>query len=256
MLVAGLFVSAVAVLLGIFTKLPQGGGGIANNLMVMSCFLSIQPLYLPSPPSNAVFFDIDAAIFEPRKAHVHQHALTCNLTQAPMPQCHTKPRFASDPLSTKTTFSIPTLSLPSLSPLLLMIGQAFAKIAMKFMVLSLPWLACTQQPLLAKIQKVTDDSLATATVSGGQWAEIEMQHRLSYDLHREISKHSKALAELERVSRQAREQRKIATERDREMEQRLKGLEKERDDAVKERARGREDLERFEREKKKETESL
>lgn len=104
MLVAGLFVSAVAVLLGIFTKLPQGGGGIANNLMVISCFLSIQPLYL---------------------------------------------------------------------------------------------------------------------------------------------------AEVERVSRQAREQRKIATEREREMEQRLKGLEKERDDAVKERARGREDLERFEREEKR-----
>lgn len=256
MLVAGLFVSAVAVLLGIFTKLPQGSGGIANNLMVMSCFLSIQPLYLPPPSPNAVFFDIDPAIFDPRKAYVHQHALTCNLTQAPMPQCHTKPRLASDPLPTKTTFSIPTLSLPSLSPLLLMIGQAFAKIALIFMGLSLPWLVCTQQSLLAKIRKMTDDSLATATGSGGQWAEIEMHHRLSYDLHREISEHSKALAEVERVSRQSREQSKKATEREREMEQRLKGLEKERDDAVKECARGREDLERFEREKKEETESL
>lgn len=257
MLVAGLVVSAVAVLLGIFTKLPQGGGGLANNLMVMSCFLSSPPPYLhpPPPPPNAVFFDIDAAIFDPRKAYVHQHASTCNITQGPMPQCHTKPRFASDP-PINATFSTPTLSLPSLSPLLLMIGKAIANIAMIFVALSLPWLACTQLPLLAKIQKATDDSLATATVSGGQWAEIDLHHRLSYDLQTAMSEHSKALEEVERVTRQAREQSERATEREREMEQGLKRLEKERDDAVMERARGKKDLERLEKEKEEETERL
>lgn len=256
MLVAGLVVSAVAVLLGIFTKLPQGGGGIVNNLMVMNCFLSSPPPYLhPPPPPNAVFNDIDAAIFDPRKAYVHQHAPTCNFTQGPMPQCHTKPRFASDP-PIKATFSTPIPSLPSLSPLLLMIGKAIANIAMIFMALSLPWLACSQLPLLAKIQKATDNSFVTATVSGGQWAEIEIHHRLSYDLQTAMSEHSKALEEVERATRQAREQSEKATEREREMGQVLKGLEKERDDAFMERARGREDLERLEKEMEEETERL
>lgn len=258
MIIAGLVISAVAVLLGIFTKLPQGGGGIVNNLMVMGCFLSIAPPFLPPPPPppNAVIFDIDAAIFDPRKAYVHHHALTCNLTQDPMPQCHPKPRLASDPPPIKATFSIPTLSLPSLSSLLLMIGKAIANIAMIFMALSLSWLACTQLPLLAKIQKATDGSLATASVSGGNWAEIEMHHRLSYDLQREISERSKALAEVERVTRQAREESKKAAEKEREIEQGLEELKKELNDAVKERARGRGDLERLEKEKEEETERL
>lgn len=256
MLVAGLVVSAVAVLLGIFTKLPQGGGGLVNNIMVMSCFLSIPPPHLhPPPPPNAVFYDIDAAIFDPRKAYVHQHAPTCNLTQGPMPQCHTKSGLASDP-PIKATFSTTILSLPSLSSLLLMIGKVIANISMIFVALSLPWLACTQLPLLAKNQKGTDDSLATAAVSRGQWAEIEMHHRLLYDLQTAMSEHSKALEEVERVTRKAREQNERATEREREMEQGLRELEKERDDAFMEHVKGREDLERLEKEKEEETERL
>lgn len=254
MLVARLVVSVVAVLLGVFTKLPQGGGGLVNNLMVMSYILPSPPSYmLSSPPPNAVFFDIDAAIFEPHKSYVHQHAMTCNLTQATMPQCHTKPRFSSNPPPRK---AIPTLSLPSLSPLLLKIGKTIAKIITISLVLSLSWLACTQLPLLAKIKKATNVPLTTATVSGDQWADIETHHRLFYDLQTEISGRDKALAEVESVKMQAEEQRRDAMEREREMEQRLKRLEKERDDAFQERVRDSEDFERLEKQKEKEVESL
>ena len=260
MLVAGLVVSAVAVLLGIFTKLPQGGGGFVNNLRVMSCFLPSPQPYLPTPPPPmAVFFDVDAATFEPRKGYVHQLAMTCNLTQGPMPGSYTKPRPASNPPPRKATFSIPNLSLlllPSLSPLLLKIGKAIANIAMIFMVLSLSWLACTQLPLLAKIQKATNDSLTIATVSGDHLAGIETHYRLFYDLQIQISEYSKALAEVERVTMQAKEKSKNAIEREREMEQMLKRLEKERDDAFKDLVGGRENFERLEKQKDEEAERL
>lgn len=258
MLVAGLVVSAVAVLLGLITKLPQGGGGLVNNLMVMSCFLSIAPPPLYHPPPfhpNAVFYDIDAVIFDPRKAYGHQNGPSCNLTQSPMPQCHTRSGIASEPLI-NATFPTPILSLPSLSPLLLILGKVIAEIFVIFVALSLPWLACTQLPLLAKIQKATDDSLTTATVSGRQWTEIEIHHRLLYDLQTAMSEHSKDLEEVESVKTQAREQSERATEREREMEQGLKGLEKQRDDAILEGVRAREDLERLEKEKEEETERL
>ena len=246
MLFAGLVVSAVTVLLGIFTKLPQGGGGLVNNLMVMSCFLSSPPLHLPPPPppNAAFFFDIDATIFERRKDYVHQHAMTCNLTQGTMPQCHTKPRPASNPHPRKTTFSIPTLLLPSLSPLLLKLRKA---IAIVFIALSLFWLACTQLPLLAKIQKATNDSLATATVSGDQWAKIKRRRHIFYNLQVEILELRKALVEVERIK---------AMEKEREMKQSLKKLEKERDDAFKERLSDRENFERSEKQKKEEAEKL
>lgn len=260
MLVAGLVVSAVDVLLGIFTKLPHGGGGLVNNLMAMSFVPCIAPPHLhPPPPSplNAVFYDIDAAIFDPRKAYMHQHGPSCKLIESPMPQsqCHTKFGIASDP-PINATFSTPILSLPSLSPLLLMIGRAIANIFVIFVALSLPWLACTQLPLLAKIQKATDDPLATAMVSGGQWAEIEMHHPLLYVLQTAMSEHSKALEEVERVTRQAREQSEKATKREREMEQGLKGLEKQREDAILEGVRARGDLDRLEKEKEGKTERL
>lgn len=258
MLVAGLVVSAVAVLLGIITKLPQGGGGLVNNLMVMSCFLSIAPppLHHPPPiPPNAVIYDNDAAVFDPHKAYVHQNGPSCNLTQSPMPQCHTRSGIANDP-PINATFPTPNLSLPLLSPLLLMIGKVIADIFVIFVALSLPWLACTQLPLLAKIQKATGDSLATATVSGGQWTEIDIHHRLLYDLQTAMSEHSKALEEVERIKTQAREQSERATEKGSEMEQGLKGLQKQRDDAILEGVRAREDLKRLEKEKAGETERL
>lgn len=260
MLVAGTVFSAVAVLLGIFTKLPQGGGGLFNNLMVLGCFLPSPEPYQPlPPPSTAIFFDIDATIFEPRQGYVHQLAMTCNLTQGPMPGSYTRPRPASNPPPRKATFSIPNLSLPSLpslSSLLLKIGTAIANIAMIFMVLSLSWLACTQLPLLAKIQKATNDSRTTGPVPGDHWAGIETHYRLFYDLQIQISEYSKALAEVERVTIQAKEKSKNAMEREREMEQRLKRLEKERDDAVKDLVWGRENFERSEKQKEEEAEML
>lgn len=176
-----------------------------------------------------------------------------------MPGSYTKPRPASNPPPRKATFSIPNLSLPSLpslSSILLKIGKAIANIAMIFMVLSLSWLACTQLPLLAKIQKATNDSPMTATVSGDHWAGIETHYRLFYDLQIQISEYSKALAEVERVTMQAKEKSKNAMEREREMEQRLKRLEKERDDAVNDLVWGRENFERSEKQKEEEAEML
>ena len=170
-----------------------------------------------------------------------------------MPQCHTKPHLASNSPPRKATFSILTLLLPSLSPLLLKLGEVIANIAMIFMALFLSWLACTQLPPLAKIQKATNNSLATATLSGDQWADFEIYYRIFYDLQVEISERSKALAEVEKI---AREQGKEAMEREREMEQRLKRLEKERDDAFKERVRDKEDFERLEKQMKEEAERL
>lgn len=176
-----------------------------------------------------------------------------------MPGSYMKPRSASNPPQRKTTFSIPNPSLPllpSLPPLLLKIGKAIANIAMIFMVLSLSWLACTQLPLLAKIQKATNDSLTTATISGGHLAEIETQHRLFYDLQIQISEYSKALAEVERATMQAKEKSKNAMERESKIEQRLKKLEKERDDAFKDLVGGRENFERLEKQKDEEAERL
>ena len=74
-----------------------------------------------------------------------------------------------------------------------------------------------------------------------------------YDLQVEISEHSKALAEVEKI---VWEQGKEAMEREREMEQRLKRPKKERDDAFKERVRDREDFERLEKQMKEESERL
>lgn len=107
MIVAGLIFSAAAVFLGLFIKLPQGGGGTVNNLMVMSLFLPSQPYSPPSPPQKAVF-DVDADIFGIRKVYPHQFSMTCNITQDPLPQCYTKPRHA---VPKNSKFAIPIFSL-------------------------------------------------------------------------------------------------------------------------------------------------
>ncbi|MCJ1342835.1 hypothetical protein MMC31_001024 [Peltigera leucophlebia] len=258
MIVNGLVISTVAILLGIFTRPPQGGGGLVNNLKVMSCLLS-SPLHLPPPPpAKAKFFDIDDAIFEIHKLYVHHHAMICNLTQGPMPQYHVKPHPAagsSNP-TTNPKFAIPTLSLPLLSTLLVMIGEAFANIAMAFIVFCLPWLACGKLPLPNKIQQATYNSLAAATLSEEQWDEIEPHNRLFCELQVAISEHGKGLAEAEMVMIKEREGNEEAFEGEFEMEQSFKGLEKERDDALEERARGRENFERLEKEKEVEVERL
>lgn len=72
-----------------------------------------------------------------------------------------------------------------------------------------------------------------------------MHHPLLYDL--QIAK---------RVTRQAREQNERATVREREKEQGLRELEKGRDDAFMEYVKGREGLERLEKEKEEEEQEI
>lgn len=147
MVFAGLVVSAVAVLLAIFTKLPQAGGGLTNNLMVMRYYLSSAPQLPPTPPPRAIFF------LETRKLYKHHPKTFGNTTQGPMPRHHSNPRLAvgsNKPPPTHAYFSIPTFSLPFPSQLFLMMTQTIGKFALMFIALSLPWLAATGMTFLAK----------------------------------------------------------------------------------------------------------
>ena len=259
MIIASLIFSAAAVLFGLFTKLPQSGGGIVHNLMAMSGFLPSPP-YLPDspPPPKTVLSDVDTNIFDPRKVYVHHYAMTCNITEDPMPQCPTIPRpstRSSNPCLKHAKFAIPIFSpssLSSLSPLFLKMGN-IVKISIA---LCLPWLACTQLRLLAKIQKATDNSLVTTVESGDQWHDIELHNRMFCDLQVTLSEHKKALAEAEKVTIQAKEDSEKAMEREHEMEQRMQRLEKERDDAFEVHARCREEFMRLSKVKENEVERI
>lgn len=255
MIVASLVVSAVAVLLGLFTKLPQGGGGIVNNLMVMSYFLPDLPYLPPPPPRKDIIFHVDADIFGTRKVFLYHYAMTCNITEDPMPQCYTKsrpPARTGSPPPKNGRFSAPTFSLPSLSPLFLKIRD----IASILIALCLPWLACTHVRLLVRTQKSNDSKLIKTAISGDQWQGIELHNRLSFDLQVALSEHSKALAELEKVTMQAEEESEKAIERVFKMEQRMERLKKKRDDAFEDLARGREDFKRLGKEKEEESEKM
>ena len=95
---------------------------------------------------------------------------------------------------------------------------------------------------IVQIQKATDSSLVTTVVLGGQWHDIELPNCLFCDLQVTLSKRKKALAEAEKVTIQAKKESEKAMEREHKMEQRIKRLEKERDDALEVHARGREDF--------------
>lgn len=255
MIVASLVVSAVAVLLGLFTTLPRGGGGIVNNLMVMSYFLPNLPYLPPPPPPKDIIFDVDAEIFGTRKFFWHHYAMTCNITEDPMPQCYTKsrpPGSTGSPPPKNGRFATPAFSLPSLSPLFLKLGN----IASISIALCLPWLACTHLRLLVRNQKANDSSLTKMAISGDQWQGIALHNRLSFDLQAALSEHSKALAELEKVTMQAEEESEKAIERISKMEQRMERLQKERDDAFEDLARGRQDFKRLGNEKEEEAEKM
>lgn len=174
-----------------------------------------------------------------------------------MPQCDAKsrpPGWTGSPPK-KGRFATPTFSLPSLpllSPLLLKIGN----IASIFIALCLPWLACTQLRLLVKTQKGIDSSIVKTAISGDQWRGIEQHNRLFFDLQVALSEHSKASAELEKVTAQAEEESEQAIERVFKMEQRIKRLEKERDDAFEDRARCRENFLRLGKEWEEEAEKM
>lgn len=257
MIIVSLILSAAAVFLGLFINPPQGGGGIVNNLLVMSFLLSSPPYSPPNPPSKAIF-DVDAEIFGARKNYAHHNPMTCNITQDPMPQCYLKPPPASrssNRLRINAKFATPILSLPSLpslSPLFRNIGN----IAWISIALFLLWLACTQLRSLVKKQKAIERPLTPTAEPGDQWYEIDLHVRLFCALQTTLSEHEKALAEIENVTMQATEQSDKAMKREFEMEQRMKMLKKERDDAFEDHVRAREELKRLGKEKEEETERM
>ena len=85
MLFAGIVISAVAMFIGIVTKLPQGVGGLANNLMVISFFLPAPPLP-PLPPTKRILFDLETAIAENQIFYLRNPVVTRNGIQGPMPR--------------------------------------------------------------------------------------------------------------------------------------------------------------------------
>lgn len=256
MIVTSLVVSAVAVLLGILTKLPQGGEGIVNNLIVMSYSLLKLPYLHPPPPLKNVIFDVDADIFGTRNVFLHHYAMTCNISEDPMPQCYTKSRppvWTDSPSPPKNVrFRAPTFSLPSLSLLLPKLGN----IASLVIALYLPWLACTHLRFLVRIQNVNDSALINTAISGDQWQGIELHNRLSFDLQAALSEQSKALVELEKVTIQVVEESEKTMERVFKMEWRMERLKNERDDAFEDLARGREDFKQLGRKKEEEAERM
>lgn len=257
MIVTSLVVSAVAVLLGLFAKLPQGGGGIVDNhlLMVMSYFLPNLPYLPPPPPPKDIIFDIDADIFGPGKVFLHHYAMTCNISEDPMPQCYAQsrpPGWTGIPPPKNVRLAAPNFSLPSLSPLFLKLGN----IASIFIALCLPWLACIHLRLLVRTHKANDSTFIKTAVSRDHWQGIELHNRLSFDLLVALSEHSKALAKLEKVTMQAEDESEKAIERVFKMKQKMERLKKERDDAFEDLAKGREDFKRLGKEKEKEGEKM
>lgn len=79
MLFAGVVISAVAMFLGIVTKLTQGGRGLANNLVVLSFFLPAPPLS-PLPLSKTILFDLETALAENRIFSLRNSVATGNGT--------------------------------------------------------------------------------------------------------------------------------------------------------------------------------
>ncbi len=265
---AGVLFSAVAIFLGIFTKLPQGGRGLINNLMVMSCFYSTPPLLHPPPPPTASLFDLDAAIFETRQFYLLHPPPTGNFTHGPMPSPVAKYRAAADsknPPPSNATFPLPDFSFPSFSPpsqlyqLLVMIGETVARIVTVLLALCSPWLVARQMYLLdmtVSARKAAGTPLVIAAKFEQEFWQIRPYDPLFDDLKIAISERDEALVELMRITKGAKEEGMKALERDLENEESMNGLRKERDDLLVEVARGKRNLVKVQKEMEDEVEGL
>ena len=268
MIFAGLIISAVAVLLGVFTKLPQGGGGLANNLMAMSLFYLSPPLLPPPPPPRAIIFDLDSAVLDTRHCYISNPLSTGNITEGPMPSPLATPRAGAgsrNPPAPNSSFSLPGFSFPAFSPLLhfnqlwITIGEIVAKIAMAFFALCLPWLAARQMYLLdltISVRKAADTPLLVATGLKHELCQIHPHNFHFGDIEIAISEHDEALVELMRITMEVKNEKKKALEKEYQMEEDLKRLRKERDDALVEFSRGKRNLEKLRKEKGDEAKGL
>lgn len=261
----GIILSAIAVFLGIVTKLPQGGGGLANNLMAMGLFLSAPPL-LPPPPPRAIFFDLDTAIFENQHFYMHDPVVSGNITQGPLPRPSGLPRSdagSSSAPAQNGTFTFAAFSFPVFPPPLHFfqlcdtMGEIIGTVAMVLIMLCLPWLVIKHMHLLGKTgPALKAASEPIATVFGERVAQIEQHNRLFGDLQLILSERDQARVELTRATEKAKSEGEKALERACERERNLEWLQKERDVALAELAKGKENLKRLEREKKEEVDGL
>ena len=268
MLFAGALISAVAILLGVFTKLPQGGGGLINNLMVVSCFYSTPPLLPTPPPPRAILLDLDASVFDIRQYYIRNLQSTGNITEGPMPSPLAEPLAVpgtETPPAQRSTFSLPDFLSPAFSPplrfkqLFSTIGATFVRIATAFFALSLPWLAASQLYLLEmtfSARKVASTPLIIATGFEQRFWQIQPHNPLFDDLKIAISERDEALVELKRITKKAKKKGKKALERDHENEESIKGLRKERDNLLAEVAKGETNLQKLRKEKEDEVEVL
>lgn len=96
-----------------FTKLPQGGGVLVNNLRVMGCFLSSPPLQFPP---KVILFDLNEAIFGTREYYFLQPTIIGNVIHGPMPRPDAKRRptaASSSPFPPpNAAFAFPAFPLP------------------------------------------------------------------------------------------------------------------------------------------------
>lgn len=271
MILAGVLFSAVAIFLGIFTKLPQGGGGLISNLMVMSCFYSTPPLLHPPPPPppTASPFDLDAAIFETRQYYLlYPPPQTRNFTHDPMPSSVAWYRAAADsknPPPSNATFPLPYFSIPSFSPpsqfyqLFVMIGEAVARIATVLLALCSPWLVARQMYLLemtVSARKAAGTPLVIAAKFEQEFWRIQHYASLLDDLNMARSERDEALVELTRIRKGAEEEGQRALERDLENEERMNELRKKLDEVLLNFATGERNLGKLQKEMEGEVEGL
>ena len=260
MLFVGIVFSAVTMFLGIITKLPQGGGGLANNLMVLTLFLQAPPISPPPAPKRTPL-DLETAFFENQIFYMQNPVVAGNGTKVHIGQ----PRenlssFAGSSNATADNgpFAFPTFASPafSLPPQLTQfwgsIATAFARIAMVFSALCLPWLVAKYMHLLGKVEASTSISVGF----GGLMAQIEPRNPLLENLRLIILERDQALAELRSLSTKAREADKKAVEKDSKMEETLRELRAERDNALAELENEKKKGKKLEEENKREVDGL
>ena len=249
MLVAGIVISAVAMFLGLITKLPQGGG------VALTFFLPAPPL--PHFPSqNRILFDLETAIAENQLYYLSNPVVTRNGTYGPMPRplCKLSSSAADNATFTFPTFDSSAFSLPrELIQFWASIGTAI----IVFMTLCLPWLVIKKMNILGMTGPVFQAAgRTTVTGFGALVTQIEPLNPLLEDLRVIISERDQASANLWSISKQAREAEIKATEKDAKKEEAIAVLCAERNKALKELEEEKEKVAKAEEEKKKEVDGL
>ena len=261
MFIAGIVLSAVAMFLGIFTKLPQGGGGLGNNLMALSFFLPAPPL-LFTPLPKRIILDLETAIAENQIFSLKKPVVTRNGTQGPLPPPPQKLLSAAGSSNASVayaTYAFPAFSFPEFAlPLeLIQFWEYIGTVIMVFMALCLPWLLIKKINLLERTGPALQAASTTRSIGFGELvAQIEPMNSLFEDFRLVISERNQALADVQRITEQAEEEEERAAERDAEKEEELNELRDARRNAWTELEKEKERAAKMEEEMKRETDGL